>query len=95
MGLERVQKIIARAGLTSRRKAEEMIRLGSVTINGKQAQLGDQAEWRKDSIKVHGKLLCHTEPLVHLAFYKPKGVLSTFSDPYDRPTLALFFRIQF
>ena len=57
MALERVQKILAKAGVSSRRKAEEMITLGEVTINGRTAKLGDKAEWGKDAIKVRGKLL--------------------------------------
>ncbi|HLD99971.1 MAG TPA: pseudouridine synthase [Bdellovibrionota bacterium] len=87
---ERVQKILAKAGLASRRKAEELIQEGLVTINGKIAQLGDKAEMGKDSIKVKGKLLQQLEPPVYLAFNKPKGVISMLSDPQGRSTLADF-----
>src|ERR1700735_429375 len=87
MAKERVQKILARAGLASRRKAEELIIEGVVTINGKIAVLGDQAEWGEDSIKVRGKLLHSTEAPIYLSFYKPKGVISMFGDPEGRPSL--------
>lgn len=90
MAAERVQKILAQAGIASRRKAEEMIQEGLVTINGKVAQLGDKAEWGKDAIKVKGKLLRQAETLVYLAFNKPRGVISMLADPEGRATLADF-----
>jgi 23S rRNA pseudouridine2605 synthase len=88
MPKERVQKILARAGIASRRKAEELIIEGVVTINGKIAKLGDQAEWGEDSVKVRGKLLHSTEAPIYLSFYKPKGVISMFGDPDGRPSLS-------
>ncbi len=88
MAKERVQKILAKAGICSRRKAEEMITEGSVTINGKVAKLGDQAEWGEDAIKVGGKLLLQQETQTYMVFYKPKGVICALSDPQERPTLA-------
>ncbi|MBU6375008.1 MAG: hypothetical protein KGQ59_03350 [Bdellovibrionales bacterium] len=95
MALERVQKILARAGIASRRKAEELILDGSVTINGQIAKLGDQAEWGKDAIKVDGKLITTTEQPVYLAFYKPKNVICAMTDPQGRPALADYFtRVQ-
>ncbi|NDD90793.1 rRNA pseudouridine synthase [bacterium] len=95
MALERVQKILARAGIASRRKAEELILEGSVTINGQVAKLGDQAELGKDAIKVNGKLLTATEQPVYLAFYKPKNVICAMTDPQGRPALADYFtRVQ-
>lgn len=88
MAQERVQKILAQAGISSRRKAEEMIQLGEVTINGKLAKLGDKADLATDSIKVRGKLLHTKEAPVYLALYKPKGVISAMSDPDGRPSLT-------
>ncbi len=88
MASERVQKILAQAGISSRRKAEDLISSGEVTINGKLAKLGDKAEWGKDAIKVKGKLLLQSEPLIYLAFHKPKAVISMLSDSENRPTLA-------
>jgi len=92
---ERVQKILAKAGIASRRKAEELITLGEVTINGKVAKLGDQAEWGVDSVKVGGKLITTTEQPVYIAFYKPKNVICAMEDPQGRPSLAGYFtRVQ-
>ncbi len=88
MAQERVQKILAQVGIASRRKAEEMIQEGLVTINGKLAKLGDKADLTTDSIKVRGKLLHTKEAPVYLALYKPKGVISAMSDPEGRATLA-------
>jgi 23S rRNA pseudouridine2605 synthase len=88
MSMERVQKILAQAGIASRRKAEELIIEGAVTINGRVAKLGDKADFSKDAIKVRDKLLQRIEPHVYVAFHKPKGVISMFADPQRRPTLA-------
>lgn len=89
MSTERLQKILAQAGIASRRKAEELIKMGLVTINGKTAQLGDKADLMNDAIKVEGKLLLKkTEPLTYIAFFKPKGVISMMGDPEGRPNLA-------
>jgi len=90
---ERLQKIIAAAGLASRRKAEEWISEGLVTINGRKAQLGDQANLFEDAIKVKGKLLNpqKQEAKVYYLFHKPKGVISMMSDdPQGRETLKNF-----
>lgn len=91
---ERIQKILARAGVNSLRKSEDLIREGLVTINGKTARLGDKACWGKDAIKVNGKLLQTTKSknTVYLAFYKPKGVISSLSDPQGRTTITEFLR---
>ena len=93
MAKERVQKIIARLGLISRRGAEEWITEGLVTINGKKAKLGDQAELGVDSIKVKGKLLQSTDTQsgVYFAFHKPKGVICAMgADPQGRITLEKY-----
>ncbi|OFZ04715.1 MAG: hypothetical protein A2X97_13380 [Bdellovibrionales bacterium GWA1_52_35] len=81
---------MAKAGISSRRKAEDLIREGSVTINGKVAKIGDKATMGEDAIKVNGKLLQKLEAPVYILFHKPKGVLSTMSDPENRPTLSEF-----
>ncbi len=88
MALERVQKILAQTGIASRRKAEELITEGSVTVNGKVAKLGDKADLATDAIKVNGKLLRGREPETYLAFFKPKAVISMMTDPEGRPTIA-------
>lgn len=90
MASERVQKILSQTGITSRRKAEEMISLGQVTINGKLAKLGDKADLQNDAIKVAGKLLKTKEAPVYIAFFKPRGVISALSDPDGRASLREF-----
>ncbi len=84
---ERLQKILSRMGVASRRHAEELIRQGRVTVNGKVATIGMKADPDRDHIKVDGKLLLRREPKVYIMLYKPKGVLTTLEDPEGRPTI--------
>ena len=80
--LERLQKIIAHAGVASRREAESMIREGRVTVNGKViTELGTKADANRDHIKVDGKLVQEAEEHRYILLYKPKEVASTTSDP--------------
>jgi 23S rRNA pseudouridine2605 synthase len=72
----RVQKIIADAGMASRREAENWIEMGDVTINGRVAQLGDKAQPGIDHIKIRGKLMQFSAKRVVIAFFKPRDVLS-------------------
>ena len=91
MAKERVHKIIARLGLASRRRAEEWIMEGLVSINGKIAKVGDQADLQEDAIKVRGKLLKQTDEKsrVYFAYHKPKGYISTMGeDPQGRPSIS-------
>lgn len=90
MAAERLQKILAQAGIASRRKIEELIQLGEITVNGKVAKLGDKAEFGKDAIKVSGKLVSSQEPKTYLAFNKPKRVISALSDDQGRASLSEF-----
>lgn len=90
---ERLQKIIAAAGITSRRKAEELILQGKVTVNGRTARLGDQADLEKDSIKVDGKPI-HGERKVYLVLNKPRNCLTTVADPYGRPTVMDLIHVR-
>lgn len=85
---ERLQKILSRLGIASRRRAEEMITEGAVTVNGRVAQLGDKAIFGQDSIKVNGRLLVHAPSPVYYAFYKPRQVICAMEDMEGRPTLA-------
>ncbi|MDY7092961.1 MAG: pseudouridine synthase [Acidobacteriota bacterium] len=88
MSEERLQKVLARAGVASRRKVEEMIRQGLVTVNGQVATLGDRADLEKDAVKVDGKRIHPmTAPHLYLLLHKPSGVMSTVSDPEGRETL--------
>jgi 23S rRNA pseudouridine2605 synthase len=85
---ERLQKILARAGVvSSRRKAEELIQEGRVTVNGKMAELGGKADPEKDAIKVDGKRVQPIHEHRYLLLNKPKGYMSTLSDPEGRPTV--------
>ncbi|RLB48195.1 MAG: pseudouridine synthase [Deltaproteobacteria bacterium] len=88
MPLERLQKIIARAGVSSRRKAEELIVAGRVRVNGQQVvELGTKADPRKDRIEVDGRRLAH-EDFIYVLVHKPRGCVSTVKDPEGRPTVA-------
>ena len=91
--MERLQKIIAAAGVTSRRKAEEMIRQGRVTVNGRAVtELGSKADPQLDRIAVDGRPLQRATPLVYLLLHKPTGYVSTVSDPERRPTVVSLVR---
>ena len=86
--LERLQKIIARAGITSRRKAEELILQGRVTVNGRVVkELGSKADAERDHLKVDGKLIHPKQPQAYLMLNKPRGFVTTLSDPERRPTV--------
>jgi len=85
---ERLQKIIARAGIASRRRAEEMIASGLVTVNGQTVtELGTKADAERDHIKVSGKLVRLDATPVYLLLNKPPEVVSTMSDPEGRKSL--------
>jgi pseudouridine synthase len=84
----RLQKIIADAGVTSRRKAEELILQGRVAVNGQAiTQLGSKADPARDHIKVDGRLLHSAAPHLYILLNKPVGYVSTVSDPQGRPTV--------
>lgn len=85
---ERLQKIIARAGVCSRRAAEELLRSGKVQVNGTVASLGDQADLAVDTITVDGKPLQAAPTCVYLMLHKPRGYVTTLSDEYGRQTAA-------
>jgi 23S rRNA pseudouridine2605 synthase len=84
---ERVQKILARAGYGSRRRCEEMITAGQVRLNGQVVALGDKADITRDKITVDGRTMKDVEILVYVAIYKPRGVISTVSDPGYRASV--------
>jgi 23S rRNA pseudouridine2605 synthase len=90
--LERLQKILAQAGVASRRKAEEMIEQGRVQVNGKVVtELGTKADAGRDHIRVDGKLLQGAERLRYFVLNKPRGFVTTVKDPEGRPTVMQFF----
>jgi 23S rRNA pseudouridine2605 synthase len=84
---ERLQKILARAGLGSRRACEQIIAAGRVRVNGQLAQLGDKADLLEDRITVDGKPIGVKENLVYIALHKPRGVLSTVKAEDNRQTV--------
>jgi 23S rRNA pseudouridine2605 synthase len=89
MPLERLQKIIATAGVASRRKAEQLITSGHVQVNGSTiTELGSKADPETDHIRVNGKLLQREQQRhVYLLLNKPKGYVTTVNDPEKRPTV--------
>jgi len=90
--LERLQKILARAGLASRRKCEELIASGRVAVNGRVVtELGAKADPARDVITVSGKPV-DTQPKVYLMFNKPKGVITSMSDPGGRPVVKDYLK---
>ncbi|WP_158751461.1 pseudouridine synthase [Acidobacterium sp. S8] len=87
----RLQKIIAQAGIVSRRKAEELILDGRVQVNGQIiTELGTKADPERDHIRVDGKLLHGAQQQRYLMLNKPKGYVTTASDPEGRPTVMKF-----
>jgi 23S rRNA pseudouridine2605 synthase len=88
MPAERLQKIIAAAGIASRRKAEQLISGGLVSLNGQVVtELGTKADPEHDHIRVNRKLLHGPERHVYLLMNKPKGYVTTLKDPEHRPTV--------
>jgi 23S rRNA pseudouridine2605 synthase len=87
---ERLQKALARAGVGSRRASEELIREGRVTINGREATLGDKVDPAADRVEVDGVRVPLDPALQYFAFHKPAGVVTTMRDPQGRPDLRGF-----
>ena len=91
MAEERLQKILASAGIASRRKSEELIVEGRVTVNGAVVtELGTKADPEADHIKVDGRLIRPAGRMVYIALHKPDNVVSTASDPQRRETVLDF-----
>lgn len=84
----RLQKALAQAGIASRRKAEEMIAAGRVTVNGRPAKLGDGADPGRDVIAVDGQRLARPEGRLYLALHKPRGFVTTMEDERGRRCVA-------
>jgi len=87
VGKERVQKVLAAAGVASRRASEELIREGRVTVNGKIVGLGDKADPAADAIKVDGKRIKPLHEHRYLLLQKPSGYITTRHDPEGRPSV--------
>jgi 23S rRNA pseudouridine2605 synthase len=89
---ERLQKIMSRCGISSRRKAEEMIMEGLVTVNGAPATIGMKADINRDHIKVKGKLINKIESMVYLMFNKPVKCLTSMSETEKRPMVTDYLK---
>src|ERR1700733_912220 len=90
---ERLQKILAKAGVASRRKAEELIVAGRVSVNGATiVELGSKADLSIDRVKVDGRILSEPKHHIYVALYKPKNVVTTVKDPQGRETVMSFFK---
>lgn len=90
--MERLQKVMAHAGVASRRKCEELIKMGKVTVNGQLVtKLGTQVDPTKDQIEVNGSCIQIERKKIYL-FYKPKSVITSMKDPEGRPVVADYFR---
>ncbi|HKK01953.1 MAG TPA: pseudouridine synthase [Desulfuromonadales bacterium] len=85
---ERLQKLIASAGLASRREAERWIEAGRVTVNGRVASLGESADPHRDRVEVDGRQLAAAEPRFTVLLNKPVGYVTTCSDPQGRPVVT-------
>lgn len=84
----RLNQFIARSGLASRRKADELIAEGRVTVNGRPAAVGMTIDPERDHVKVDGRLLHADADFVHILLYKPAGYLCTLKDPSNRPLVT-------
>ncbi|MBV8069395.1 MAG: rRNA pseudouridine synthase [Acidobacteriaceae bacterium] len=90
---ERLQKILANAGVASRRKAEELIAGGRVSVNGKTiTELGSKADLAVDKVKVDGRVLSAPQHHLYIALNKPKNCVTTVHDPEGRQTVMSFFK---
>jgi len=85
--LPRLQKVLAEIGLASRRPAEEMIRQGRVTVNGRAARIGEKVDPSRDHIKVDGRRVALPSEKLYLLLHKPKNTVTTLEDPEGRPTV--------
>lgn len=85
---DRLQKLLSAAGVCSRRRAEEYITAGRVTVNGRPASLGDRADPDRDEIALDGQPVVRSQTRTVLMLYKPRGVVTTLSDEKGRRTVA-------
>lgn len=85
---ERLQKLISAAGLCSRRKAEEWLAAGRVTVNGVTASVGDKADLEHDLVEVDGVALSRPSTHTYIMLHKPRGYVTTLSDEKGRKTVA-------
>ncbi len=90
---ERLQKLLAHAGIASRRKAEDLIIAGRVSVNGRTVtELGSKADLAVDQVKIDGQAISEPKNHLYVALHKPKNVISTVHDPQGRETVMSFFK---
>jgi len=89
---KRLQKILSEIGIASRRRAEELIIEGRVTVNGRIAILGMKADPDRDHVKFDGKVIARPEPKVYLILNKPRSVVTSLRDPEGRPTVKDYLK---
>ena len=85
---ERLQKLLSAAGVCSRRQAEEYLRQGRVSVNGRPAGLGDKADPQRDTVTFDGADVVKPETLTYIMLHKPRGTVTTLADDRGRPTVA-------
>lgn len=85
---ERLQKILSTAGLCSRRRGEEYLLQGRVTVNGRPAGLGDKADPERDTVELDGVAVVRPAAFTYLMLHKPRGYITSLSDEKGRPTVA-------
>jgi len=90
--LERIQKILAQAGIASRRKCEQLIAQGKVLVNGKVAVIGEKADAGKDKIVVSGKPV-ELQKKIYIVLNKPKGFVTTVSEKHDMKTIMHLVKV--
>lgn len=90
MAIERLQRTLARAGLSSRRGSEELIKAGRVEVNGRPASLGDKVDPEQDEVRVDGRRVSVDPGLRYVALHKPKGVTTTMRDRHAERDLREF-----
>ena len=90
MAIERLQRTLARAGLSSRRGSEELIKAGRVEVNGRPASLGDKVDPEQDEVRVDGRRVSVDPGLRYVALHKPKGVTTTMRDRHAERDLRDF-----
>ena len=95
MADERLQKIIAQAGIASRRKAETLIKEGRVRLNGRVVtELGTRADPRRDRVEVNGKRITVPKAWKYIILNKPSGVVTTASDEFERKTVLDLIKVS-
>ena len=95
MALQRLQKVLAEAGIASRRGSEELITQGRVSVDGVQiVTLGSKVDPEISKVEVDGEAIKLSKTKTYIVFHKPAGVISTMSDPEGRPNLGDFFKTR-